>query len=578
MKKSVLFSLVLALILSMSLVSAAWPTVIGNVVERCTQEQWNDTRDVELESGCGNQTLKCTYTPKRDLGYTPPVAPRVGFWWEIISFEPGTEICCDPAGGYETFLKECGDCSVCGNNAACDVPRRNELICSEGDLSGYCRTNVCEIDNENPQLSNNQENLYIRDISNRAEIGNIELDIDFFDNERFGKARIILCDEDSSLYFVNRSRYFPAPEIIDGCAVEEKSLSPNNFTEDWKLSLEMWDWILDTVLNQGKVSMNIELIDGIGNEINEEKLFYIISDFTPPEVSISHRLTTVSGGTEVELTALTSDMFEDFELSIFLEGAQVGEICTESPCIKKVILPEGSFSYYAYALDPSGNNATTTTGVFTIETAVSESCEELLGQVCGENKICDESTFAASDSDFCCAGSCVSETTTIPTCEEQEGKVFNKNTYECNGQEVPAGDINELLRCCVGEIEKIPDLSLLEVSWKDENGNKLASASFGQEVRCSASGTLGKAEFVISKTSILTEGILSLPNSLNIAVSDTGIYDCIVRLKDVEKVAKLRVIEAPAQPQETALPGFGFFNALIALSFILAYYIWRKNE
>ncbi len=47
--------------------------------------------------------------------------------------------------------------------------------------------------------------------------------------------------------------------------------------------------------------------------------------------------------------------------------------------------------------------------------AVEKTCEELGGEVCGEDYICDEATVSALDTDECCLGSCISET---PECEE----------------------------------------------------------------------------------------------------------------------------------------------------------------
>ena len=81
---------------SISFVSAALP--IGFGVERCNESDFGNNKTVELESGCGNQTLECKLFV-RPPGYLGIVPPKTGLWWAIQSYDPGEGICCDPEGG-----------------------------------------------------------------------------------------------------------------------------------------------------------------------------------------------------------------------------------------------------------------------------------------------------------------------------------------------------------------------------------------------------------------------------------------------------------------------------------------------
>lgn len=528
---------------------------------------------------CGSAQFTCTY--KRT---TYPIRCAGYFWGKNACVTQGEGVCCsENSCGYKYLGTTCDSCLNCDREGSCNQNLPEWYSCQEAEESGYCLSGSCNVDVEKPVITNNQGNIYIRDISNRDAINNLTIDVDFSDNLKLREFKMRLCDEDSAQYFANRTEYFPAPIIIDGCAEETVYLEGVTQTNDWKLSPEMWDFIIDTVLNQGRISMSIDVIDGIGNANFSNELFFIISDFTKPEVSVSQTLTDVPGGKEAKVTVTASDSFNEFEISVFIDDIQIGESCTSSPCERTQIYSEGPHTYHAYVIDSSGNNVISNVGTFNIETGPS-TCEDYFGQVCSRETVCSQDVFSTTDTGNCCLGTCTSTTSPaeLPTCDEQNGKVFNPNTFTCNGDEVAADDLGSFLRCCVGSIEEVPDIDLLEVFWVDLKGNKLLSASFGDVVKCSASGTVGTADFSIEKSGEeLSSKELSIPGLLEYSIDETGVYECVIKLKGSTKRSDLIVIEAPARPNVTALPGFGWINALAALSLVMIYYLAvrrYKNE
>jgi len=567
MKKSLLGLLVLVFFIAVLSVSVnALPSNLGI----CDSNNLNEVKMAVYDNNCGSANYECVYI-KCPRGVSCFFQGYIWRFKECILSGNGT--CCKDNCGYKSTWEKCDSCKTCDTTGSCTNNIDDWTFCSEDDSQGICTGGECNLDTSAPVIEDNQENIYIRDISNRDEIKSILIDLNFEDDIQLREYKMRLCDEDSSQYFANRSEYFPAPEIIDGCAVETRSLEGTRDALDWELSEEMWDWILDTVLNQGKVSMNIDLFDKIGNVALGNQLFYIISDFTNPTINVSHSISDVPEGKAVKITASAEDMFEEVEIEIFIDGEKFGESCASSPCEKTRVYNAGAHTYYAFAKDPSGNNATSSTGTFTFETEPS-TCDELFGSICGGNDVCDQEEFTTSDTSKCCPGSCLpTSTLSLESCNDQNGTIFNPGTHECGGNEVSASNLNGVLRCCTGEVKEIPDLSLLNVQWEDANGNKLAIASLGDHVKCSASGVLGTVNFNISIGEVMKSEILTLPNQLDFVVNEVGVYKCEVTLNGESKSSELRIVNLPATPKQTALPGFSALNGIMALSFILVYYI-----
>ena len=544
----------------------------------CNETNIGEMKVGEYLNGCGSAEFTCTY--KRS---TFPTFCAGFFWAKNACVTQGDGVCCsENSCGYKFAGTSCDSCLKCNVEGACTSNLPEWKSCQEAEDFGFCLSGSCNIDNETPVIIDNQENIYIRDISDRDAINNLTIDVDFSDNLRLQEYKIRVCDENSTQYYANRSEYFPAPIIIDGCAEETFQLEDDVQTNDWKLSVEMWDFIIDTVLNQGKVSMGIDLVDGIGNAEFGNDLFFIISDFTNPEVSISHVLTDVPGGKSAAISVVATDTLGEIKsIDVFIDGNKIGESCNESTCLRTSIFSEGSHTYNAIVTDPSGNSITSETGAFVLEGGAS-TCDDYFGQICSTEENCDQEVFSTTDTDNCCLGTCTSTTTIteLPTCEEQSGKVFNPNTFTCNGEEVAADDLGSFLRCCVGGLEEIADIELLEVFWTDLKGDKLLSASFGDVVKCSAAGTVGTADFSIEKSEEkLVSKKLSIPGSLEYSINETGLYKCAVKLSGSTKRADLKVVEVPVRPKVTALPGFGWINALAALSLVMIYYVFvRKVE
>jgi len=586
MKKSVfsvavlaVFLVLVSIIISVNVSAAAgcfFPSAPASLGE-CNENVLNETKIGNYLNGCGKAEFTCRYVRR-----TFPTFCAGYYWIKGDCTEQGGGVCCaENTCGYEYYGESCDSCLKCGREGDCSVNLFDWTTCQEDEGDGFCVAGVCEVDNEDPVITDNQADLYIRDVSNLGEIYNKTFDIDFSDDVNLREYKLRVCDEESSQYFVDRSEFSPAPELIDGCAVETIDLDVKEYTENWRFSTEMWDWIIGTVLNQGKVSVNIDLTDKFGKTVLGNQLLFIVSDFTNPNISVSHVLIDVPGGKEVEVTALGSDMFGEIETKIFIDDLQIGDGCTLADCKRTKIFAEGAHTYFAVINDPSGNLVASNVGTFEIATeeAGPSTCGDFFGQVCVGDKICDQEVFSAADTNECCPGACVSEEVELLTCEDQEGEVFNPSSHTCEGEEVAANDMNEYLRCCVGILKEVPDLERLAVYWKDDGGNKIVSASLGDSVECAAGGITGTAKFEVSKEGVLKSQSLTLPNSIGVNIQEIGEYGCSVDLNGYVKKSDLKVIEVPALiPKKTALPGFSFVNVLAVLSLLFVYYVFLRGK
>ncbi len=571
MKKRVLFGFV-AIFLLVIFSSSALAFVPSYRMGSCSAQEVGQQRVIAYENSCGSALSECKLV--KSGAWT-----QGGYFWLAISCSaPSNGTCCASDCGYADYSKSCGSCANCGFKGACDAFLPESTLCQENLTNGFCSASgSCTLDKMgSPIYTNNQENIYISKIQfeNSSFFSeNVVLDVDFFDDLRLREYKVRVCDEESYKFFANRSEYFPAPVIIGNCAEEIFPLSGAIVQQDLKLSREMWDWILEKIANQGKMSVSFDVSDFVGNVNLTGPLFFIINDFTKPSVTISHEIVDVPGGKEVRLKAIAEDSFDEIKTSIFVDGEKIGE-CESSPCEARRVYTSGSHNYYAFSIDPSGNNATSSTGTFSFAEE-EPTCSDLFGQVCSGEDTCSQETFSASDTDLCCPGECVGPVVQVLSCQEQEGTAFNPATNTCNGEEAVASGLSGSLRCCIGTVEKIPDVDRLEVYWADASGNKIASSALGSEVRCFGAGTLvSDAEFTIYKEEAVLNKKTALPASVSLKVDEQGKYLCEVEVGGSKKSAELNVVEVPVQPRtSTVLPVFGIFNIVAVLGVIILYYL-----
>lgn len=542
-------------------------------IGECNYTVVGQVRTLNYSNACGSGDYKCVYT-------RPGGLLSAGYSWFFQSCSTaGQGVCCGLSNtltcGYSYAIKSCGSCKTCDGNGTCGNNLPDGILCQENGSSGYCGQGNCALDTIAPYFINSQSNLYIKNIQ---DLKNYTFDVDFIDNVKLGNYTINACDENSAQYFANKSDILPAPIFEGNCALETFTLNGTGFGQNWKLSSEMWDWILERIANQGKVSISINLTDGVNNINNSGILFNIINDYTKPVVNVSNSINSIPGGNKVTITANSSDLFGETNTDIFIDNEKVLSNCTLTSCQVDRVYAEGIHNYYATATDPSGNNATSSTGTFSFIKVV-PTCSDSLGQVCTNGTVCSQNTFKTSDTDNCCSTSCTTIIPTLPTCDGQGGLGFNPATDTCNGNEVAADGLASPLMCCVGTLQKIPQIERLEVSWTNKNGDLISSASIQDNVNCIASGLIGSGEMIVTKNGDeISRKNVTLPSTSPFIVSNIGTYECDLQIGDKTKAAVMTVIEAPASPIKTALPVFGLFNAITTLGIIFTYYIFEKSR
>jgi len=568
----IVLSVLLALILTSS--GALAQTLPG--LGTCDVSVVGQTKTLTYNNGCGAGEYKCIHIVCVNCFIGQ------GYEWILQSCSvAGQGICCGTSTpssqicGYSYASKECGPCKNCDGAGTCGTNKPDGVICQDGGLSGYCGMGNCTIDNTTPYFIDSQENLYIK---NLADLKNTGLDIDFIEDVKLKEYTVVACDENSEQYFVNKSELLPAPIFSGNCALETFALTSKSYGQNWKLSGEMWDWILERIANQGKVSVRVNISDGVNNANYSNVLLNVVNDYTKPSVSVSHSIRAVPGGNEVKITAIPQDMFGETSVNIFIDGEQVSSGCTSSSCEVSRVYAEGSHNYYASAIDHSGNNDTSATQTFSF-TQSAPTCSESFGQVCSAGTTCSQNTFETADTESCCGGTCAVQIVELPTCDNQGGLAFTPATDLCVGGEVSATGLVSPLRCCVGLLSKIPEVDRLEVYWSNEDGDRIASASLQDTAKCVASGLISEAQLVVSvNNEEISSRSISLPSSSSFLVGKIGTYECAVSIGDKTKVATMRVNEAPAVPRKTSLPVFGLFNIVFVFGLLATYYIITRRD
>ena len=590
MKRLILTAFLLAFVIAI-----ASPALADNTQDKlgpCNVSVEGQLKTITYDNGCGSAEYRCVITRCSPGMRCIGVPPR----WRLQSCKSnGAGLCCiSPETPYQNYTcgyasVQCSPCKICGNGA-CSTNLADDTICHQDSTVGYCASGECTLDNAPPNITNSQKNAYISTMPYLNSSGfsaDVFFNVDFSDDLRLKEFTQRICDEESSIYFANRSEFLPAPVISGNCAEETFPLTGKASLRNWNLSKEMWDFILERIANQGKMSVSVQLSDFVGNNVTSNNLFYIINDFTKPVVNASHSITELSESRQAKITATADDSLGEVGIKIYIDGEEA-KSCDSSPCeVKRNYAKDarGSHSYYAFAYDPSGNNRTSETKTFTFE-AAKTACADFFGQICADGTLCDANVFKASDTDKCCPSTCseiinnvnnaTNGSAVLPGCGDQNGKAFNPATDVCRGQEVAAYGLSGALRCCVGDIENIPDVNRMEVYWQNEAGERIASASVGEMVKCSASGIVGSGSFSITEPDGKQSEpqTLSLPNSIPITIAKIGNYVCEAGVNGQIKTSELNARELPATPKKALLPVFGLFNFISALGLILAYYLY----
>jgi hypothetical protein len=244
--------------------------------------------------------------------------------------------------------------------------------------------------------------------------------------------------------------------------------------------------------------------------------------------------------------------------------------------------------------DYAGNIINLSGTSFSIGGNSNQKCAEQGGKLCNFYQVCsgipDDKPKDAKENlgiTCCFGGECLNRST-LSTCKQQGGEIYDNNLSTCLGTPVPASDTIEKNRCCKGTLAAKTN----SLAWYDMAGNKISGAARGDKVKCVgiANTDYPTAHFDIK----ITLGTIKLFDQQNIKVSsttkanssiillnETGTYKCSAVLHTSSDTIiapiNLKVIEAPTKPRYTELPGFSSIAMLIAIVGLMIYYLARRK-
>jgi hypothetical protein len=250
----------------------------------------------------------------------------------------------------------------------------------------------------------------------------------------------------------------------------------------------------------------------------------------------------------------------------------------------------GEYVYTATVEDEVGFRGTNYSNSFFVGGDPGAKCNASGNILCNFYQVCSGIVVPSKDTSenlgiYCCFGKCLNRST-LSTCKQQGGEIYDKNLSNCPGTDVPASDTTEKNRCCKGELTTKTASSL---AWYDMAGNKISGAARGDKAKCMglSNSDSPDAHFDIK----ITLGTITLFDKQNIKVSsttkanssiitlnETGTYRCEATfIASPMSPVNLKVIEAPTKPRYTELPGFSSIAMLIAIVGLMIYYLARRK-
>ncbi len=111
--------------------------------------------------------------------------------------------------------------------------------------------------------------------------------------------------------------------------------------------------------------VTLTVTDNLGAIGLDNVLIYIIPDIDPPSISVSHSPEEPTDKDEIIIIATASDNAGISQIFIYVNGL-LSATCPSSPCTYTASYSPGTYTYYATAIDPSGNVGDSPTNSFTV--------------------------------------------------------------------------------------------------------------------------------------------------------------------------------------------------------------------
>jgi hypothetical protein len=249
----------------------------------------------------------------------------------------------------------------------------------------------------------------------------------------------------------------------------------------------------------------------------------------------------------------------------------------------------GEYVYTVAVEDEVGFNGANYSSSFFVGGDPNAKCNVSGNSLCSFYQVCSGIVVPSKDTNenlgiTCCYGKCLNRST-LATCKQQGGEIYDKNLSTCLGTDTPASDTTEKNRCCKGTLATKTN----SLAWYDMAGNKISGAARGDKVKCAGMAnadahfdikiTLG--DKILFNQQNLKVSSTTKANSSIITLNETGTYKCEATFTASPPVTvapiNLKVIEAPTKPRYTELPGFSSIAMLIAIVGLMIYYLARRK-
>jgi hypothetical protein len=484
--------------------------------------------------------------------------------WVQCTCTPGTSQPCE--GGTETCNNDCvswggcicteglhrnNGCQVCSSSEWTDVS--TGTLCT--DVTGKCHNGVC--DKKNPSA--------VVLISNGYN----------YTNSRLVNLSLISSDYSMPLY---------------SSGIKECNYSNSTWSSGW--SIENCNAVKSIYIPSGDGLKTIFFAarDNAGMENFTNST--ITLDTINPLLTISIVPNPPKSTQIVNLSASATDLNLK-NISLYVDN-QLVKNCTASPCNISVSYNRTmAHTYKAIAYDWARNFNRTEMN-FTVAGNYGMTCaanNEGSGVMCSEDYFClypgvfANSSEGSGENARCCSTYCVSSSALLK-CDGPpiNGIQYDSSFFSCSlpYQDIKEADVeNENLSCCSGTPSSA--ISAGQLYWGRQNSGyfKLTEAAEGDSLFCIVSGAQGtKVSFEItgpSKTdsgnqTIGADGLAKYP----VLTDEVGTYSCKATVEGIAlNSSNILVTEAGANP--TTLSFFGITQLLAALSFILIYYLFKKQ-
>jgi len=307
---------------------------------------------------------------------------------------------------------------------------------------------------------------------------------------------------------------------------------------------------------------------------------FSITKIIPQRVDISHYPLSIMASQEINISSYASDSASGIQnITIYVDGNPY-PACTKNPCnLSTTGLSAGNHSYYAVAYNNAGNFNQSIADYFTINENPGVTCFQntqkaeaicAVGQHCAGGIFIDSSDAGNGTSALCCLGGTCSSQYVLPLCSGPplNGIEYDPSLATCDVL-IDAQPEDPSLKCCSGTPSMV-NPNVFEVYWSRQTSGyfKLTEAGEGDNLYCIAKGVSGNVQFGIQKSALSTGN--STANNDGIAMFKV-IADEVGKMSCTVNGNSTTITVTAAGKNENALPFFGLFQFIIALTAIIIY-------